>query len=280
VSPQPLRAFRRLQRLPTTSRRIVVFGVVFLVCMADVVLTRPSVQMIGYYLLPILLAAWLCGQRITAIVTALSLAANLLVTYRALPADAPAWEAVVAYASTLIVLAGFALLAVGMRGVFLRLERERNTDALTGLRNRRSFLEIATYELAASARRGTMVSLASIDLDDFKRVNDTLGHAAGDRLLVEIAEGLRRTFRGSDCIGRIGGDEFAVLLPGAGGTEAAAILEKLEASLQPVFGRFGDLAGMSVGLVSTPPRGSMTVDALMASADERMYATKRKSKSR
>lgn len=273
----PRRPIRALERLPKLARCAIVFGVSGLVCLADVVLTRPSVQMIGYHLLPILLAAWLCDRRVTAAVATLSLAASLFVSRQAMPDDASSWEVAVAYASTGLVLAGFALLAVGLRGLILRLENERNIDALTGLRNRRSFLEIAAYELAASARRGTVVTLASIDLDDFKRVNDTLGHAAGDQLLSEIADCLRRTFRRTDCIGRLGGDEFAVLLPGADEAQAGEVLEKLRQGLRPAFERFGNLAGMSVGVV-TAPGNAPTIDALLASADERMYATKRAAK--
>ena len=274
------RLMRTLQHLPARARQCVVYGLCAFVCWADVGLTRPSVQMTGYHLVPILLAAWMCGRRTTAVVTMLAIAASLYVTHGALPGDAPAWEAGIAYASTCIVLTGFALLAVGMRSAFLRLETERNTDALTGVRSRRSFLEIADYELAASGRRGTVVSLASIDLDDFKRVNDTLGHAAGDRLLIEVGDCLRQAFRRTDCIGRLGGDEFAVLLPGASEAEAAAVLEKAGNCLQRTFERFGGVAGASVGLMSTPVGGSMTLEELLAGADERMYATKRQAKKR
>lgn len=280
----PIRALRRLIRkllqLPTPTRCVIVFVVSGLVCWADVVLTRPSVQMIGYHLLPILMSAWLCSRRVTGVVTALSLAASLWVAHQALQSDAALWEAVLAYASVSLVVAGFALTAVGMRAVFLRLEIERNTDGLTGLRNRRGFLELAAYELAASARRKTAATLASIDLDDFKRVNDTLGHAAGDQLLVEIGACLRRSFRQTDCIGRLGGDEFAVLLPGANEAEAAAVLDKLRRCLQPVFEGFGGVAGMSVGTVSTQQGAPTTIDALLARADERMYVTKRAAKRR
>ena len=280
----PIRALRRLIRrllqMPTRTRCVIVFVVSGLVCWADLGLTRPSVQMIGYHLLPILMSAWLCSRRVTGLVTALSLSTSLLVAHQALQPDAPLWEAVLAYASVCLVLAGFALTAVGMRAVFLRLENERNTDPLTGLRNRRSFLELATYELAASARRRTVTTLASIDLDDFKRVNDTLGHAAGDQLLVEIGACLRRGFRKTDCIGRLGGDEFAVLLPDANEAEAAAVLDKVRRCLQPVFERFGGVAGISVGTVSTQQGAPTTVDALLALADERMYVTKRAAKGR
>jgi GGDEF domain-containing protein len=88
----------------------------------------------------------------------------------------------VTYTSQCVVLAGFAALSLGMRGAFLSLARERNTDALTGLRNWRSFLEIAEHELNDSSKSGSVVSLGTIEIDNFKQGNDILGHAAGDRL--------------------------------------------------------------------------------------------------
>jgi diguanylate cyclase (GGDEF)-like protein len=184
----------------------------------------------------------------------------------------------VTYASKCVVLVGFATLSVGMRGVFLRLEHERNTDALTGLRNWRSFLEVAEHELKDSSQSGSVVSLLTIDIDNFKQVNDILGHAAGDRLLVAIATCMRQIFRRTDCLGRLGGDEFAALLPGVSEPDAAVLLEKVRNRLLPVFERFGGTAGMSVGLVSTTDGGVSKIDELLARSDNLMYSAKRRRK--
>ena len=278
----PRSALRRftqpLQQLPALACQAIVFGLWCFIFWVDVWLTRPTVQLTGYYLLPILVAAWLCGWRVTAVVTALSIAANVYVVHQALPHDASPWDAGVAYALECVVLAGFATLSVALRSVVLRLEHERNTDALTGLRNRRGFLEIAEHELKDASQSGSGVSLVTIDLDNFKSINDTLGHAAGDQLLVEVATCMRQTFRSTDCLGRLGGDEFAVLLPNVSEPDAAVLLERIRNHLLPVFERFGGTAGMSVGLVSTTDGGGQKIAELLARSDKLMYSTKQKRK--
>jgi diguanylate cyclase (GGDEF)-like protein len=165
-----------------------------------------------------------------------------------------------------------------VHNVFLRLESERNTDALTGLRNWRNFLEVAARDLEESTHSGSPVCLATIDIDKFKSINDNLGHAAGDRLLVEVANCMRQTFRPTDCLGRLGGDEFAVLLPGVGETDAAVVVENFRNRLLPVFERFGGTANVSIGLASTTNGGAAAINTLLGRSDNLMYSLKRKRK--
>ena len=153
-------------------------------------------------------------------------------------------------------------------------------DNLTGLANRpllRDHLEQAT----ARARRGSPVALLMIDLDGFKTVNDTYGHAAGDQLLVAVAQRLRDGIRGADTAARLGGDEFAVLLDGMDSPDDAVLVAgRLLAALQEP---------LTVSGVELTPRGSIGVavwrdhadgDALMRDADTAMYAAKTAGKSR
>jgi len=100
-------------------------------------------------------------------------------------------------------------------------------DALTGLPNRRRFMDAAALEVTRARRQGTPLSLLLLDVDHFKRINDELGHPTGDAVLQALGQLLQRLNRANDVAGRIGGEEFAVLLPGADGSAAAAVAERL-----------------------------------------------------
>jgi diguanylate cyclase (GGDEF)-like protein len=159
------------------------------------------------------------------------------------------------------------------------LERTRyqaTHDSLTGLANRVLFHEHLEAALARSERTGTPAAVCYLDLDGFKRVNDTLGHAAGDELLVEVAGRLRATVRTSDGLARLAGDEFAVLLREVSSVAAAErVAAKLVAAITEPFPVHGQLLhiGASVGLALAPAHGS-NPDELLRAADAAMYAAK------
>ncbi|MBG0833043.1 EAL domain-containing protein [Planomonospora sp. ID67723] len=159
-----------------------------------------------------------------------------------------------------------------------QLAHEATHDALTLLANRALFTEQAVGALAESPHRG--VALALIDLDDFKTVNDRLGHAVGDALLVAVADRLRECVRRGDTVARLGGDEFAVLLRDVTSAEADRIAQEIIAALGAPVGASGHelLVQASIGLVD----GGSGMDAseLLRRADVAMYAAKEQGKSR
>ncbi len=149
-------------------------------------------------------------------------------------------------------------------------------DELTGLSNRRGFLLLAEYRLKFCARHGLSASLAFMDLDGFKAINDTHGHAEGDYALKAFAGQMRRTFRGSDVLGRLGGDEFAVLLANAAEETAREAVARFEADLEThnrEVHRGYDLT-FSYGLVDIDPAGEPDLDAVLAAGDALMYRAK------
>lgn len=157
-----------------------------------------------------------------------------------------------------------------------RLESElreiARTDSLTGLANRRSFFERAQTMLA-DRRAAKPLTVLMLDLDHFKTVNDTFGHSVGDEVLTAVSRRAQVALRKDDLLARMGGEEFAVLLPGTGPAQAAAIAQRLRRAVmaKPVM---ADLTvTVSVGSASRRP-GEIEIDAMVARADVALYAAK------
>ncbi len=148
-------------------------------------------------------------------------------------------------------------------------------DSLTGLANRRRLQMNAEAAIADARRQGTAVSLLYLDLDRFKDVNDTLGHDAGDDLLMQVASRLRANTRTEDTLARLGGDEFVVLLPGQNRDHATQVAQRILDQIERPFALRGRMIhlGVSIGIACFPDDGS-NADALMTHADIAMYRAK------
>ena len=223
------------------------------------------------YFGPVGLLAWHSGR-------AGALAGGLLSAFAWLVANGLAgmrfstealWAANTAVHGTSFVL--FGLVMTALRDALAKAQHLSRTDPLTGLFNSRAFEEDAAPVLSLCRRTGRPVTLAYIDLDHFKSVNDRQGHQAGDALLRATAEALHRSLRSSDVSARLGGDEFAVLFPEAGAREAAAALERIRATLTHVVGLTG--VTVSIGAI-TCLRPPLSIDGLSRRADALMYAAK------
>jgi diguanylate cyclase (GGDEF)-like protein len=147
------------------------------------------------------------------------------------------------------------------------------TDELTGLSNRRRFSDCLRAELARARRTGGSLALVMVDLDDLKKVNDALGHPAGDLALRHVADVLRRGARITDCAARLGGDEFALVLSGSDEEGARGKAERLREEVArhevPGAGRVTVSCGIAVH-----PRDGQGEEELVARADLRLYAAK------
>lgn len=153
-------------------------------------------------------------------------------------------------------------------------------DFLTGLPNRAYFSEILAHSIALSVRSRAKLAVMFLDLDGFKKVNDTLGHEAGDLLLQGVAQRLQETVRQSDVVARIGGDEFILLLENVRGAEnAAAVAQKIIANLATPFDLNGTpgRVGASIGIALYPQHGE-SAEELLRRADEAMYQSKQSGK--
>lgn len=158
-----------------------------------------------------------------------------------------------------------------------KLARQAFFDALTGLPNYALFSDRLHHAIAQSSRSGEALVTMFIDLDDFKLINDTYGHLSGNRVLNDVAHRLSRCLRECDTVGRLGGDEFGVLLPGIGSREVVTqVADKMSAALAPVFYTHDErqlLLTASIG-IAFYPRDGYSLETLMHSADQAMYYAK------
>ncbi|MEA5390054.1 GGDEF domain-containing protein [Cyanobium gracile UHCC 0139] len=149
-------------------------------------------------------------------------------------------------------------------------------DPLTGLPNRTGFAEAATLALAAAARDGRPVAGAMLDIDHFKAINDGWGHGAGDLVLRDVAAAMRAVLRPGDVLARVGGEEFALLLPGVDARGAGPLLERLRAAAAsvPHPGAPGQRVTLSAGVAVVQGTGLVALESGLRNADGALYAAK------
>ncbi len=225
-----------------------------------------------FYSVPIFVSCWYIGPKWAIFVSLMSAAAWSVTDYH----SHPSLYRVLVYWNGLIRAGFFVCIAWILTALKRSYESEKKSghiDFLTGLANRRAFFEYGEREINRCRRTGFPLTLALMDLDQFKAVNDRLGHLVGDDLLRTVATVLKSKTRKTDIVARLGGDEFAVLLTDAGEPVAFRILEKLQLDLcKTVAERNWDVT-LSIGMVtySTPP-GSL--DSALLESDRLMYRAK------
>jgi diguanylate cyclase (GGDEF)-like protein len=243
--------------------------------------TGPAIEMAVYYLPAIAAVAWYVGWR-TGVGFALLATLASIVTDWATFAPEPPLRIVLANGAARLL---FFLFAAGMTSLVARQTAGFSTmareDPLTGVPNRRAFFMELDRALEWGRRYDTPLVLAYLDVDDFKQINDGLGHAEGDTVLVTMARALRDGTRKVDTVARLGGDEFALLLPGTDARQAERVIEQVlglvrERIHQELHGR---RVTLSVGVVSfaVPPASA---DTALALADAAMYVGKQQGKNR
>jgi diguanylate cyclase (GGDEF)-like protein len=228
------------------------------------------------YLAPVALAAWEAGRTSGMVIAAAAALGALVGNLGHVPPLSPA----VQFWNLLTELGVFATMATLLASLKQRLaiESERTlTDVLTGLKNRRGFQEAAQAEIERARRNQQPFTLALVDLDDFKHVNDTLGHEAGDAVLVAVSDLLRERLRVVDVVCRVGGDEFALLLPETSNSEAATAFRDLLQRVSRSLRQRGWPVGLSLGAMTfnSAPR---SLDAALRGADTLLYEAKRAGK--
>ena len=240
--------------------------------------TGPDLSLSIFYLIPVGICAWWGGFSHGIL---LSLAGSLawsLVDSLENPAMPPAiglWNAIVR-AGTLVIVSS---LVARVHAGTMRERLLARTDPLTGAANGRTFYEAVVIESERAGRNNRPLTLAYLDLDDFKQLNDKLGHAAGDKALVDLVTLIRPALRSSDVLARLGGDEFALLLPETDAAGAVSLLTRLQTAIAAEMARAGRSVTVSVGAV-TFLAPVWDVDRMVQQVDQLMYAAKRRGKNR
>ena len=221
-----------------------------------------------FYLLPIGVVTTYAG-RTAGILTAVVCALTGLIgdVYQVAAGFLPLWNTAMRFGVFVVIV----LVLDRLRDAHRRERDLARTDPLTSVANYRWFGEEAKREMYSARRYGGPLSLAYIDLDGFKAVNDRHGHAAGDSVLRTVADTLHASLRPSDLVARLGGDEFAVLLPHTDGGSAKLALDRVMDKLAADPRSMG--VGFSIGIVELH-NAVGSVDDLLGLADERMYAAK------
>jgi diguanylate cyclase (GGDEF)-like protein len=237
--------------------------------------TGPDIAWLIFYLPAVALLAWYRNwpdTRLAALAAGVAdLAVNVYSSAARVPTPTQWWNAGVHAGVFLFV--GFLL--AQLRSALREEQQVARTDDLTGVANSRSFLEYATLELARQRRYDHPVSIAFLDCDEFKRVNDFYGHARGDELLRRIALTITQTLREVDVVARLGGDEFGILLPESDQKAAGYAMRKLRNALKPVGDQYG--VTFSMGIV-TYLHPAQSVEQMVRAADKLMYDVKRTGK--
>jgi diguanylate cyclase (GGDEF)-like protein len=238
--------------------------------------TPPTLRFYFFYWPSIAMATWYVGPRWGYVAAALSAAALSLANGAGWAASGTfvlCWNVTVNAVSFVLL----AFLIVQMRSVVDWERSVARTDFLTGLPNSRAFSEALALELARSSRSRAPLSVAYVDIDDFKLVNDRLGHGAGDNTIMQLAERLRSGVRAFDTVSRLGGDEFAILLAETGAAEARVVIGRLLHRLGAPLAGVSWRVSASIGLV-TCTDGARSADELIRRADDLMYEAKQAGK--
>ena len=154
-----------------------------------------------------------------------------------------------------------------------RLYTTATRDALTGLPNRRFFLDTANRQVLASARTAEPLALMMLDVDHFKKINDTVGHAGGDAALRRLAQIMQESLRPTDTVGRLGGEEFAILLPETGAEDAVNLADRLRKEIERDRSEGVPSFTVSIGVAAAVTKDA-TTERLLADADEALYLAK------
>jgi diguanylate cyclase (GGDEF)-like protein len=235
--------------------------------------TGPQISLSIFYLIPVSLATWRfrlkLGIVFSFVCSAAWGAADILAGNMYSFVSIPIWNAGVR-------LGFFLIVAYMLDTLSMALESAR-TDVLTGILNVRGFREQAERELARCAREGHGFSLVYLDLDNFRTINNRLGHRFGDAVLRRVGTVLGRRLRRTDIAARIGGDEFVVLFPATDYLAAESAVGKLHAALKQAFARRQRLITFSIG-VATFDFVPESLDSALNEADTLMYVSKRNGK--
>ncbi|HEX8458739.1 MAG TPA: diguanylate cyclase [Pyrinomonadaceae bacterium] len=270
-----------LERLGQRSRSFLIILGLLLVALQSAInyLIGPDIAFYIFYLLPISLVAWLVGRR-AAVFVSIASAVSYFFTER-LTGHFDA-RPLIPYFNVFAQLAAFLFVTYFVSALRRSHDHERElarTDDLTGVINRRSFFEASQQEISRARRHRHPFTVAYMDVDNFKLINDNYGHSIGDTVLRSVTQTIKNNIREIDVVARLGGDEFVILMPETGEEAAQVVVARIHQNIMNAMRDYGWPITFSIGVVTwtTPPR---TVDVMLKLADEAMYEVKNGGKNR
>jgi len=254
----------------------VAIGVLFILGYVDYI-TGFELSFSLFYLVPLTMVAWVTGRK-TGLAFSV-LCASVWLTSDLLSGQVYSHPAVGVW-NTMIRYGFYAVVTILLSELRHALEEERilaNTDPLTGVLNRRSFNEIAEKKMISAEVNRRPYTMVYIDLDNFKTVNDSLGHAVGDLVLKTVVDAIQKQIRVTDFLARLGGDEFAILLTDIDQRQAETIIQRLQLSLIEKMELNNWNITFSIGVLTVLSLPE-SVDKLVSMTDALMYDVKSKGK--
>lgn len=265
-----------IDRQPKYKLIILAIIIVMVIGIADY-LTGAEIASAIFYLLPISIAAWFINRTTAISLSIVSsiiwiIADKMTRSYDMHPLI-HLWNFIASFGIFLI----FSFILAELKGSLIKERLLSRTDQLSNLLNRRGFIELAGAELKRMRRFGHPFTLAYIDIDNFKAVNDTFGHRIGDMLLHSVAATMQNNIRETDMAGRLGGDEFAIMMPETAYEPSMILVGRLQIQLLDVMQKNAYPVTFSIGVVTfyEPP---ISVDAMLNKVDNVMYSVKNSGK--
>ncbi|MDD2309439.1 MAG: GGDEF domain-containing protein [Desulfuromonadaceae bacterium] len=262
-----IRHFRFLERRGQLFN--VVIGLVCAVLIGVVDYLSSNEYMVSFfYLLPIAFVTWFAGKK-AGIINSLICAVIWTINSHGSSLIALTWNMV----STLGIFCTMAITLSSIHQLFETKDSLSRTDPLTGVMNIRAFSGLVEYEILHLQRRGCPFSIAYLDLDNFKKVNDCHGHKKGNELLKAVVICLAQSLRRTDVVARVGGDEFTIFLPETGPAAVKLVMQKVREQLIETARNQNLTTTFSIGVL-TCTHGSCNFDEIISIADKLMYEVK------
>ena len=242
-------------------------------------LSGPEFALSLFYILPIALATWYAGKWVGFMVSLASAVSWLIADLNMLPAFSSVF---IPYLNETFRLTVFLIVTLILSKLKRAMDNHKalaRTDPLTAIPNRRAFYDLAEMELNKARRYQNPLSVLYLDIDNFKQINDRLGHHIGDMLLCSAANMIKSNIRAIDIIGRFGGDEFVILLAQTGPDSVALVARKLKDKLSNLMQNNNWPVTFSIGAV-TFENAPESVEQLIIAADKQMYNAKKNGKNR
>ena len=268
-----------VQRLFTLEKgyALLLASAIFTVAAVADYFTSSGLELTSFYIFAILLASWNCGWRWGLVFAGASLLTLVILGYYTGHIHSRPVYFDISIGNRLFVFLVVVLLTTQLRRLYDRIEHTARIDFLTGVPNRPAFFELLHNEIARYERDGYPFSVAYVDVDNFKSVNDRAGHKQGDLLLAAVGKTIRRTLRKTDSVARLGGDEFAIVFPHTGLETATQIVRRVCENLNRRMDKGTWPVTFSVGLGAFARTGLSPQDVI-DHCDSLMYRVKRNGK--